>query len=77
MKPAENILDALCEAALEYEFFPADFTVVKRRFKGAHGPGATHDLLIRDTDGNTFRIAAELQPEPDNYGVSTRGRRAA
>lgn len=71
MKPAENILDALCEAAVEYELFPQGFRVTKRRFHGSHGPSATQDLMIEDREGNTFRITAELQPTADNYGVDT------
>lgn len=71
MKPPENILDALAEAALEYKFFPDNFVIVKRRFHGNHGPSATHDLMIEDKEGRFFRITAELQPAQDDYGRST------
>lgn len=77
MKAAENVLDHLCVAALEYEFFPENYTVTRRRFHGAHGAGATHDLIITDDEGRVYRIVAELQPDADNHGVSIGIRRAA
>jgi hypothetical protein len=68
--PNTNVLDALFEAALEHEFFPSG-TITKRRFEGAHGPGATQDILIEDhKTGKTYRITAELQPTPVDYGRS-------
>jgi hypothetical protein len=70
MKAPENILDALHEAVIDAERFMRG-TIIKRRFEGAHGPGSTHDLLFSDEHGRTYKITAELQPEPDNYGVST------
>jgi hypothetical protein len=68
--PDANVLDALFEAALEHEFFPKG-TIIKRRFEGAHGPGSTHDILFEDQrTGKTYRITAELQPTPVDYGRS-------
>lgn len=63
MPATQNILDSLCEAALEYEFFPGQFRITKRFFKGSHGQSVTQDLMIEDKEGNTFRVTAELQPE--------------
>ncbi|QNG62691.1 hypothetical protein B1VFA_034 [Rhizobium phage B1VFA] len=64
--PDTNVLDALFEAALEHEFFPKG-TIMKRRFEGAHGPGATNDILFEDQKtGKVYRITAELQPTPVN-----------
>ncbi len=62
MQTPKNILDELVEAALEYEFFPENVTFTKRHFKGAHGPSSTQDVLVELSDGNTYRIFAELQP---------------
>ncbi|MGV1754889.1 hypothetical protein [Agrobacterium sp. CG674] len=72
MKAEENILDALCEAALEHEFFP-ESNITKRHFEGTHGKSATHDLLIETRSGGTYKITAELQPE--NGDMRTAGYR--
>lgn len=58
-----NILDELVAAALEHEFFPENAVFTKRYFQGAHGKSGTHDVLVELSDGNTYRIYAELQPK--------------